>query len=118
MLASGAAIAADASRTAAALRQKSGSPAERLFRGAMYGAVGISGLVLVVLLVRIVTQGDGRLGIIRQGRGEDQVHAVEVLVPPGGCGPVEVVVVHRDQVADHALDATLLLHLADDRQPR
>jgi phosphate transport system permease protein len=60
-MSSGATIARNAGVTAEALRQRSGSTAERLFKLAMYGAVGIGTLVLVVLLVRIVTQGDERL---------------------------------------------------------
>ena len=53
-------IARDAGRSAAALRGGT-SGKERLFSLALYGAVGVGALVLVVLLVRIVTQGDDRL---------------------------------------------------------
>jgi phosphate transport system permease protein len=57
----GAAIARNAGETSALLRRGSGSLAERLFRLALYAAVAIGALVLIVLLVRIVTQGDSRL---------------------------------------------------------
>ena len=50
------------------------------------------------------------------GRGEHQVHAVEVLVPAGRRGAVEVVVVDGEQLADRALDTALLAHLADHRR--
>jgi len=59
-MSSGATIARDARRSTAGL--KGGTTGkERLFSLALYGAVATGALVLVVLLVRIVTQGDDRL---------------------------------------------------------
>jgi len=59
-MSTGTTIARDAGRSTAGL--KGGTTGkERLFSLALYGAVATGALVLVVLLVRIVTQGDDRL---------------------------------------------------------
>jgi len=61
---SGARIAAGAGAQARAVlgrRGGGGSLAERLFRLALYGAVAIGALCLLALLIRIISQGGGRL---------------------------------------------------------
>ncbi len=60
-MSTGATIAADAGRNAGALRKRSGSPAERLFMLALYASIAIGTLVLLVLLIRIATQGGSRV---------------------------------------------------------
>ncbi|MEA2124403.1 MAG: phosphate transport system permease protein [Solirubrobacteraceae bacterium] len=60
-MSSGATIADRAARQSVALQGKGGSTAERLFRACLHGAVAVGALCLIALIVRIVSQGGGRV---------------------------------------------------------
>lgn len=60
-MANGATIATDAARQSVALKGKGGSFGERAFKAALYGAIAAGALCLIVLIVRIVTQGGGQV---------------------------------------------------------
>jgi phosphate transport system permease protein len=60
-MSSGATIAGDAARQSLALRGHRGSVAERAFRLCLYAAIAVGAVCLTALLVRIVTQGGGRI---------------------------------------------------------
>jgi phosphate transport system permease protein len=57
----GAVIARDAAASAGVLRTRRGGWADRIFRFALYGAIAVGAIVLIALVIRIVSQGGGRV---------------------------------------------------------